>query len=190
MTAHPSTTWTVPLLLACCLLLSPPVVAKTILYTLVSYHEGRYRVVFDVIIDAQHQRVREIMADYEGWPRFSSVIEEVRRITVNDNGSETVRMSLHLCLWLYCKNLVKTGELVVRGNGDIVVTGLPAQSDFRYASERWRTLAVEDKTRVKYQAELEPDFFVPPLIGPLYLKSRIRRELDATTLRLEQLAAQ
>jgi len=179
-----------PLLLAGCLLTSPPAPAKTILYTLVSYHEGRYRVVFDVIIDAQHQRVREVMADYEGWSRLSPVIEEVRRITVNDNGSETIRMSLHLCLWIYCKDLVKTGELVVRGNGDIVVTGLPAQSDFRYTNEHWRTQPVEDRTRVKYQAELEPDFFVPPLIGPLYLKSRIRRELDATMLRLEQLAAQ
>ena len=177
-------------MLACCLLLSPPVVAKTILYTLVSHNAGRYQVVFDVLIDAEHARVRKIMADYEGWPRLSPVIEEVRRITVNDNGSETVRMSLHLCLWLYCKNLVKTGELAILDNGDIVVTGLPAQSDFRYTNEHWRTQPVEDRTRVKYKAELEPDFFVPPLIGPLYLKSRIRKELDATMLRLEQLAAQ
>jgi hypothetical protein len=45
-----------------------------------------------------------------------------------------------------------------------------------------------DQSRIEYRAEMEPDSFIPPLIGPFLLKRKIRKELRATALIIETLA--
>jgi hypothetical protein len=76
-----------------------------------------------------------------------------------------------------------------RGNGDILTLADPAASDFRHARELWQLQPHAGGTRLTYQAEFEPAFFVPPLIGPWLIKARLRSELEDIAARLEQLAA-
>jgi hypothetical protein len=77
---------------------------------------------------------------------------------------------------------------VAEPNGDITTRALPEQSDFRVAAERWRILPEGTGTRFLYRAEIEPAFFVPPIIGPLVMRRVLARELRESAVRFEQLA--
>jgi hypothetical protein len=82
----------------------------------------------------------------------------------------------------------KVVDIEARPQDDIVVTGVPALSDFSYSVEHWQVSAEGEKTRLRYSAEMVPDFFIPPLIGPLLIKSILQKEIQATAIQVEALA--
>ena len=48
--------------------------------------------------------------------------------------------------------------------------------------------AEDDRTRLHYTAEVEPNFFIPPLIGPPVVKYFLRQEIQLTAIEVEALA--
>ena len=64
----------------------------------------------------------------------------------------------------------------------------PANRHIRYAVERWQVQAEDDRTRLHYTAEVVPNFFIPPLIGPPVVKYFLRREIQLTAIEVEALA--
>ena len=61
---------------------------------------------------------------------------------------------------------------------------LPEQSDFRYGHAVWQLEADGADTLMHFTAQLEPSFWVPPLIGPWLFENKIVGELleSATTI--------
>ena len=45
-----------------------------------------------------------------------------------------------------------------------------------------------EHTQVTYQAYMEPDFFIPPLIGSYFVRRNIRKEIMTSFTRLECIA--
>jgi hypothetical protein len=46
----------------------------------------------------------------------------------------------------------------------------PAKSDFKFSRERWRLVKDGEGTLLIYDFEMEPAFWVPPVIGPYVIK--------------------
>ena len=73
----------------------------------------------------------------------------------------------------------------------IVPRVLPQMSDLRYGLARWRMSACADdrrRTCLEFKAELEPDFWVPPLIGPWLIQRKLHQEAIVTAEGIEKLA--
>jgi hypothetical protein len=74
-------------------------------------------------------------------------------------------------------------------NGDIVTTVVPGEGNFRRGATVWRIEALSARTsRITMEADQEPDFFVPPVIGPFIMKRKFQREVTETTRRIEEVA--
>ena len=62
--------------------------------------------------------------------------------------------------------------------------------DMKRYSAHWQLTPAgqnaEDGTRIDYDSNLEPDFFVPPLIGSAIVKADVRRMLSAVVEQLEK----
>jgi hypothetical protein len=175
-----------PLLLLA--LLTAPAGAATILDTSVTEDDGRYRVAFDVHVEAELGRVRAILTDLERSDELSDAVVEHALLEARADGSRRVRFTLRSCVLFFCRDLRKTTDVSGAENGDIVFVTVPADSDFRSGRESWHFEAEGTGTRLAYRAELEPTFFIPPLIGPWLVKMRIRDELETTAERIEILA--
>lgn len=143
---------------------------------------------FDVRINADKASVRRQLTDYAHYTRLSDSITESRIVRIYSATRLRVAIRLDSCVLIFCKVLNIVREVQILENGDIVTVADPAESDFSEARERWRISEDSGATRLIYDAELVPSFYVPPLIGPWLLKSRIRRELRTTAERLELLA--
>lgn len=152
----------------------------------VTHEAGRYRLRFVVDIAAATPAVRALLTDYDHLDRLSAHIVESRRLTA---GGSRVRIVLEACVLVFCKTVRRVMAVETRANGDILTLADPAESDFRHAREIWQVNPQGRGTRLVYEAEFEPSFFVPPLIGPWLIKSRLRGALEEIATRLEELAA-
>jgi hypothetical protein len=47
-----------------------------------------------------------------------------------------------------------------------------------------------ENTKMTYKLEMEPDFFVPPVVGPWYLKRTLSQGGQRAVVRIERLARQ
>jgi len=163
--------------------------AATILGADVHHQGQRYDVIFDFRVDAEAQRVRRLLTDYNRKPLADSV-RELRLLERRPDGSQRVRVVLRVCVLFICQTMTKIADMRELPNGDLLSVGDPAQGDFDLIRERWSFTSEGNATRVRYQSELIPRFFVPPLIGPWLLKSRLLSELETTAERIERYAQQ
>ena len=167
-----------------------PVLAApaNILRTEAGHDDGRYTVSFEVVLDAARDKVWQIMTDYDRLTRVSKVIVESRILKKEDENRHRVGVTLHACVLIFCKTMKKVVDIQAWPRNDIIVIGDPTLSDFSYSVERWRVVAEGAKTRLYYSAEMVPDFFIPPLIGPWLMKSFLQKEIQATAIQVEALA--
>lgn len=171
-------------------LLAPALVsAAAIVRTETAYADGRYHVSFEVVLDANRNKVWQIMTDYEQLPRVSKVIVASRVLQTQDANRHRVAVTFHACVLIFCKTMKKVVDIQAWPRHDILVTGDPALSDFSYSVEHWHVVTEGAKTRLFYTAEMVPDFFIPPLIGPWLMKSFLQREIKATAIEVETLAS-
>ena len=167
-----------------------PVSAAAIIEVLETAHDsGRYTVAFEVVLDADRDKVWQIMTDYEHLPRVSKIILESRVLKQQDTNRHRVRVTLEACVLIFCKTVKRMVDIEARPQTEILVSEVPNQSDFREGTERWRIAAEGPKTRLNYTAEIVPDFFIPPLIGPVVVKYFLRREIRLTAIEVEALAS-
>lgn len=179
---------------------APNGIAADILKSEVQHRDGVYRVRFAVRVHAPVNAVRALMTDYARLSRLSKVVTGAEIVRRFGDGTQRLRLNLRACVWIFCKDLRKLQDVTTRANGDIDTIALPAESDFRHAVERWRIVpeandgnyanaANPAHTRIEYESELTPSFFVPPFIGPALIKRALRRELTHSIETLERLAA-
>ena len=170
-------------------LLTPACAAAAVIERLETTHvEDRYTLSVDVVLDAERSKVWQIMTDYEHLPRVSDVIVKSRLLKSRDPHEQRVGVTFHACVLIFCKTVKKVVDVRTWPQNDIVVIGVPELSDFSYSVERWRVSAEGAKTRLRYNAEMVPDFFIPPIIGPWLVRTFLEREIKATAIKVEELA--
>jgi hypothetical protein len=65
---------------------------------------------------------------------------------------------------------------------------VPERSDFKYSLSEWSFVAEGTGTRVMYSMEMEPNFWLPPFVGPWFLKRTLLRGAPAAIEQIERLA--
>jgi hypothetical protein len=177
----------VKLAAACVIAVTAAAHAGEVLDTEVAYADGRYTVRFDVRLDAAPERLKHYLTDYEHYHDYFAAVHESHVLARADDGLR-VRLSLDSCVLFFCQDVVFVKDITEQADGQIMAHIVPAESDFREATEYWRIVPDDGHTRLSYRADLVPDFFVPPLIGPWLLKRKIRDALESGAARLEMLA--
>jgi hypothetical protein len=154
-------------------------------------HDGaRYRLTSSTYMDAPREAVFRVLTDYERFDRISSVYAESRFLPPDDDGTTLVYTRVEGCVLFFCKSLVRVERMETEEPALIRTTADPARSDFRYARSEWHLEPESRGTHVVYEMELEPAFWVPPVIGPWIIKRRLLRDGVDAVARIEGLAQQ
>lgn len=162
--------------------------AATILRTHVSHDRSRYTIAFEVLLDARHAQVARLLKDYDHLQRLSPTVIDSRVLGQGPAGESRVHVVVRACALFLCKTVNKVGEWAELPGGDLRYRNVPELSDFAENEEIWHLQPEGQATRLRYEAEMVPKFFVPPIIGPLVIKAVIRRELRESAQRVEALA--
>jgi hypothetical protein len=150
---------------------------------------GVYSLYAETFLDASPASIASVLLDYERFGRISSVYKEYGYLDPLPDGTPVVFTRMEGCLLkVFCKSMTRVERLEVAEPGHIRTVTLPERSDFKRSISDWSLLPEADGTRLTYSLEMEPDFFVPPVVGPLMLKRTLRRGGGRAIERIERLA--
>jgi hypothetical protein len=159
----------------------------------VTRKQGRYALAANAHLDATPGSIYAVLTDYDdnAFGRISSVYKESRYLDPADDGTPIVYTRMEGCMLFYCMTLRRTERLETVEPRLIKSYALPEQSNFKYSTSEW---VLEDDgaggTNMIYKLEMEPDFRIPPIIGPWALKHQLSTGGVRAVMRIERLARQ
>jgi hypothetical protein len=161
--------------------------AATIRSLDVTKERGRYGLVADTFVDAPAEAIYAVLIDYDHFNRISSVYKEFGYLKPDADGTPIVYTRMEGCL-IFCLSMRRVERLETNEPHYIRTVTLPEQSDFRYATSEWLLEPEGGGTNVTYRLEMEPDFWLPPVVGPWYLKRKLLDGGARAVNRIERLA--
>ncbi len=152
-------------------------------------NQGRaYQVQMTFGVAASVNQVMGLLTNY-GFPDRLNPEVTMKEVISRQRGITRVRTEIRSCVFFFCKDVVLTQDVTVVANtiqADIV----PDDSDFRSGYFRWSiSSSANGGSNIGFEAVMEPDFFIPPLIGGFFVRRWLRREIIATAKNLETEAA-
>jgi hypothetical protein len=173
---------------AAALLLSFPVVTADLYDVQVELENKRYYLKSEAWFDASAEELYRVLTNYELFRKFTSAIVESGNVEPDEQGRPRFYTRMEGCLLFWCQSYLRQGHLELKPSHDVVAITDPEQSDFKFSQERWELKEESDGTRMIYSFEMEPDFWVPPLVGPYVIKRSLRRGGADAVDRIEALA--
>ncbi|MDX1406219.1 MAG: hypothetical protein R3192_16900 [Woeseiaceae bacterium] len=170
-------------------LLAPPALSSAeLLDVKVELENKRYRLYSETEFSVGPQALYELLIDYSKFEKFTSAIVEARNTDPDATGRPGFYARMEGCALLFCKSFIRNGYLDLTPISEIVATADPERSDFKYSRERWQILADGGGSLLIYDFEMEPDFWIPPVIGPYFIQRALKRGAVRAVKRIEALA--
>jgi hypothetical protein len=142
--------------------------------------EGRaylIHMVFDV--PAHVNQIKTVLTDFTHPSRLSSAVT-AREVLGQQGGVVRVRTEFRDCVLFFCKKMILIHDVTVSAN-EVRADVVPEGSDFRHGFLRWSIHVIDSETsHVDFEAVMEPDFFVPPLIGGFLVRNALAKQVLAT----------
>jgi hypothetical protein len=158
----------------------------------VSRNQDRYRVEADTYLEASPEAIYKVLLDFDGdrYQRISEIYKESSYLPPDRDGTPLVYTRVEGCLLWYCRSMRRVERLEVVTPQFIRSRTVPERSDFKYTLSEWTFASEGEGTRVGYLMEMEPNFWLPPFVGPWFLKRTLRQGAPAAIDQIELLAQQ
>ncbi len=156
----------------------------------VTRQRGRYSLDAEARLDATPESIFAVLTDFDdnAYSRISRAYKESRYLEPAADGTPVVYTRMEGCALWHCMSLERTERLETDEPYWIKSTVLPESSNFKHSMSEWRLEPDGDGTMMTYKLEMEPDFFVPPVVGPWYLKRTLSQGGLRAVARIERLA--
>lgn len=155
---------------------------------IVTEEDGIYQITVSAQIAATEKHVRRVITDYAHAYRINRSIIESEVLKSPINGNIQVRARVLACTPLLCLEVERVDEISTLKSGNILAVIVPEKSDFHSGRALWKIIPDGDKTQLIYRASIEPDLFIPPVIGTRLVIDNMRDQFTATFSRIEQVA--
>ena len=150
--------------------------------------DARYRLTSETYFDVTPDALYAVLSDFELFEQFTSAIVESRNLDPDDLGRPGFFARMEGCVLFYCKSFVRVGHVSLSPIDEIIAVADPEESDFLFSREVWTLVPEGEGTVMIYDFELEPAFWVPPVVGPIYIQSVLRKGAERAVDRIEALA--
>ncbi len=141
------------------------------------------------VANAEPKRVLAIITDYNNLTRLNPLIKSSRVLDWELPNIDRAEIITEGCMLFFCKKVRRVEDVSIDKNLTISTVIVPALSDFKSGETRWTFDPAGEKTRVQYIASMQPDFWLPPFVGPYALKKKIHSQLQYTANKINLLLA-
>jgi hypothetical protein len=144
-------------------------------------------------VDANTDRIKDIVTDYNNLTLINPYLKESNVISRPGDKRTTVNMLTKACILLVCYKIRHVQVFQRQGNDVIYGRIVPNISDFKQGWTRWtikedKSNTGKEVTQLMLDTEITPDFFILPIIGTHHLKNKILEIATATINKLEEKA--
>lgn len=152
-------------------------------------HDGVFHINFTTTIHASARHVRHVLTDFIHIYRLNPSIIESDVLKRHDDDSVSVKTRIIGCAAYFCEELDRVERVRVLPSGDLLAEIVPEMSHFKSGHTLWRiTPTGHEQCQVSYSAKLEPNIFIPPIVGEIMLKKSIREEMQTSFTNLEKIS--
>jgi hypothetical protein len=152
---------------------------------------ARFSMALSAQIDAPLERSYAVFRDFSLLPQINDAVEQVRLLDDAPPGAQRLYTRVRVCVSLFCTRLDQVQDLREHSDAQgrsFHAVVIPERSNLRHGNAQWHMRECSGGTCLEFRAQLEPKFWVPPLIGPWLIERAMRREAVATALGIERLA--
>ena len=180
---------TLVILLVACGLAATPLQAAELIDIKVERDGDRYILESNIRFTVDQQSLYAVIIDYDRFEEMSSIFIDTYNLEPGPDGKPRFYTLMEGCVVIFCKQFERYGYLETTPYDEVIAKIDPDTSDFRYSWERWQfTPEPEGTVLMRYQFEMEPGFWVPPIIGPYMIRRTLREGgIDAVD-RIERIA--
>ena len=139
-------------------------------------------------VDAPISQVYDVLVDYDQLDRLSCYIVDSRILEPAEDGTPLVYTLTRKCVLLFCGKIEKVERLELEPLHHITATAIPERSNLVHGLSEWRLREQDNGTLIELRQELDPDFWVPPVFGPMMIKKVMRQGGRRAILRVEYYA--
>jgi len=164
---------------------SPAGLAAELIELGVADEGGIYTVRLEMELDAAADHVQQILMNYRQLHRLNPSIVESHTLPSPDGKSARVYTRMETCVFFYCTGFSRVEDIVQSASGDLVAVIVPELSDFKTGRARWRIREKGARTLLVYEASMQPDFFITPLLGNYLVKKKLTHALLVSFNRIE-----
>ncbi len=147
----------------------------------------RFEVRAESLIDAPASFVYAALSDYDNFHRLAGGLAETRWLSAPQAGEGLAYTRIDSCVLFFCKVIERVERVKLEPELGLHTEALPERSDFRVYRAHWQLEAAGDSTRLLFSASMEPDFWLPPLIGKWAIKRKLANTAQLVGERIEYL---
>ncbi len=143
----------------------------------VELDDGIYTVHAEARIDAGISAVRAVITDYNHMHWITGAVLKAETLERPERDVAIVFVESRACFSIFCKTIEQVQHADARDPSRIVVTTLPGRGDLKQGRTVWQLERIDaQSTKLSWDMLMEPDFWVPPLIGPGLIRSGLADE--------------
>jgi len=155
----------------------------------INEQSGVYQIKVVALIAAPASYVRYVLTDYKHIYRLNPSITESEVLEKGDDGSVSVRTKVIGCAAYFCEELERVEKVRILPSGDLHAEIIPELSQFKSGQTHWHFKPLGDYCEVTYLSDMEPDIFIPPVVGKFLIKKSIREGMHASFKNLENISS-
>ncbi len=145
--------------------------------------DGVYSIHTAFDVPATVGQIKSVLTDFAHPSRLSPAVT-AREVLGRQDGVIRVRTEFRDCVVFFCKTMLLLHDVTSTAN-EVRADVVPGEGDFRHGFLRW---SIDDAgaagSRVAFEAVMEPDFFVPPIIGGFLIRNALRKQVLTTARNL------
>ena len=154
----------------------------------IEYKDKRFLYSFEAQINARHDKVLDKLHNFEQWDRLNSSISKSKVLETLPGNKIKRLLTLTQCIFTFCFNL-KFIEIVTLSKDRLEMNIVAGEGNFSAGRAIWETVSQgTHKTLIRVNATLSPDFWIPPVVGPLVLEKVFLKQIKKTIETIEMLA--
>lgn len=147
-----------------------------------------YQIHGEVYLDATPQQVYAELMDFKRLPEINPSVRVSRVLQVINAHSQLVYTETVGCVFIFCHTIRQVQRFTELGPQDITAVTVPGSGNVKQGKSTWHLQADGGGTRLSWTASIEPDFWVPPFIGPQAITAQLRSQALASMQALERLS--
>ena len=173
----------------CILILTSQILhAGELLDSYVNEDDDHYVLHLDIRVEADYDSVYEVLMDFSMMKEVNDSITSSTLLETQDKVHK-LRFVSEGCIWFFCREVKQLVTVTEMGQGYIMSETHPEESDLLYGRTLWQVIDEGETTRLKYNADFVPDFWIPPFIGSSIFQNRMLEEGKKTVNGIEKLSS-
>lgn len=145
-----------------------------------------------VELDAEPATAYAVLTRFENLPDINPAVQRVQ-IRSRTADQAVLETDVRVCVLWFCKVLVQVQDMTqaaTSAGGTLTAAVRPDESNLRFGHAHWQIEPCNHRTCLEFNAEIEPDFWIPPVIGPWVVRRKLEQEALQTSEGIERLAAE